>query len=268
MKNDLQVFKNNLFEVAVKLENGEVLFEAEKVAKCLGFIEVKNNKEYVRWRTVNDYLKFSQDVAKGDFIPEPAVYKLAFKASNEVAEKFQEWLAVDVLPSIRKHGTYMTESVIEKALTSPEFLIKLATNLKEEKSKRIEAEKTNKLNKPKVVFAEALEISKNTILVGELAKLLKQNGISIGQNRLFKKLRQEGYLGSKGEYYNLPTQKAMNLKLFEIKTRTINNPDGSVRVTRTTKVTGKGQIYFINKFKNIMCKVPGENSNSEKLIQA
>ena len=118
--NDLQVFKNDLFQVAIKLDNGQTVFDAETVAKSLGFTEIKANKEYTRWRTINGYLKFSQDVAKGDFIPETAVYKLAFKASNEVAEKFQDWLATDVLPSIRKHGAYMTDNTIEKALTDPD----------------------------------------------------------------------------------------------------------------------------------------------------
>ena len=100
----LQIFNNEMFEVAVKLENGEWVFDAERVAKCLGFIQIKSDTEYVRWETVNRYLEksFSQNVGKGDFIPEPAVYKLAFKASNEVAEKFQDWLATDVLPKIRK----------------------------------------------------------------------------------------------------------------------------------------------------------------------
>ncbi len=107
MSNELQIFKNDIFEIAVKLENGEWIFDAERIAKSLGFTEIKNDKEYVRWRTVNGYLKFSQDVAKEDFIPEPAVYKLAFKASNEVAEKFQDWLAVEVLPTIRKTGGYV-----------------------------------------------------------------------------------------------------------------------------------------------------------------
>ena len=104
-------------------------------------------------------------------------------------------------------------------------------------------------DRPKVIFAEALEISNNNILIGDLAKILKQNGIDIGQNRLFEYLRSNGYLCSRGEQYNLPTQKSLELGLFEVKTRTINNPDGSVRVTRTTKVTPKGQSYFINQFK-------------------
>ena len=104
-------------------------------------------------------------------------------------------------------------------------------------------------DRPKVIFAEALEISNNNILIGDLAKILKQNGVDIGQNRLFEYLRSNGYLCSRGEQYNSPTQKSLEFDLFEVKTRTINNPDGSVRVTRTTKVTPKGQSYFINRFK-------------------
>ncbi|MCO1599873.1 phage antirepressor KilAC domain-containing protein [Desulfosporosinus nitroreducens] len=120
----------------------------------------------------------------------------------------------------------------------------------------IEAEERQSLTlqleaqRPKVIFAEALEVSNNTILIGELAKILRQNGIEIGQNRLFEKLRKDGYLIKKGENYNQPTQYSMELGLFEIKKRTINNPDGSVRATTTTKVTGKGQIYFVNKLKD------------------
>lgn len=247
---NLRVFKNELFEVDVRIEGNEVLFDVEKVAKCLGLTTNINEVEYVRWNRVNEYLKnVLPQVAKGTFIPEPAVYKLAFKASNSAAEKFQDWLAVEVIPAIRKHGAYLTPQKVEEVLLNPDTIIQLATQLKEERIQRQLLEQQREQDKPKVLFAEALEVSTNTILIGELAKLLKQNGIDIGQNRLFEKLRQQGYLGKGGEYYNLPTQKAMNLQLFEIKKRTINNPDGSVRTTTTTKVTGKGQIYFINKFK-------------------
>jgi phage antirepressor YoqD-like protein len=139
---------------------------------------------------------------------------------------------------------------LEQLFLNPDTIIKLATNWKEERTKRLEAENQIQKDRPKVIFAEALEVSDNTILIGELAKLLKQNGVNTGQNRLFETLRSEGYLiKRKGEDYNLPTQMAMELELFEIKVRTINNPDGSIRTTKTTKVTGKGQIYFINRFK-------------------
>jgi len=138
----------------------------------------------------------------------------------------------------------------DELLNNPDLLLDVVTKLKEERDRRLEAEKQIELDRPKVIFAEALETSNTSILIGELAKILKQNGIDIGQNRLFALLREQGYLGRKGEYYNMPTQRSMELGLFEIKTRTINNPDGSVRVTKTTKVTAKGQMYFVNKFKN------------------
>lgn len=248
--NELTIFKNDLFEVGAKVEGGEVLFDAEQVAKCLGIIQRKNEGVYVRWERVNEYLPSnSPEVGKGDLIPEPFVYKLAFKASNDVAEKFQDWLAIDVLPSIRKHGAYMTDNTLEKALTSPDFLIQLANKLKEEQTLRLQAEETVKKQQPKVLFANAVETSESSVLIGELAKIIKQNGVDIGQKRLFDWLRDNGYLiKKKGEEYNNPTQKSMELGLFEIKKRAINNPDGSVRVTKTPKVTGKGQIYFVNKF--------------------
>jgi anti-repressor protein len=252
--NNLQVFKNELFQVSVKLENGQTIFDAETVAKSLGLVVSQGKYTNVRWDRVNKYLVNTglPQVEKGDFIPESAVYKLAFKASNEVAEKFQDWLAVEVLPSIRKNGVYMTEDAIEKALNDPDFIIRLATNLKEEKIKRIEAENKIVLQQPKVIFADAVSVSHTSILVGELAKLLKQNGINIGQNRLFERLRTEGYLIRRiGTDYNMPTQKSMELKLFQVKETAITHSDGHVTISKTTKVNGKGQIYFVNKFREI-----------------
>lgn len=143
----------------------------------------------------------------------------------------------------------MRSELIALAPPVPQSLpeaLRLAADLAESNERlRLQAE----ADRPKIIFAEALETSGSSILIGELAKLLKQNGINIGQNRLFEALRRDGYLGSRGDYRNMPTQRSMDLKLFEIKTRTINNPDGSVRTTRTTKVTGKGQSYFINKYR-------------------
>lgn len=248
--NQLQVFKNELFEVSAKQEGDQIFFDVEQVAKSLGITDKKNGAEYVRWKRVNSYLpNNSPQVAKGDLIPEPLVYKLAFKAQNDVAEKFQDWLAIEVIPSIRSHGAYMTPETIEQALLNPDTLIKLATNLKEEQEKRALAEQIIEEQKPKVLFAEAVETSKSSVLIGELAKIIKQNGFNIGQNRLFEWLRTNGFLiKRKGEGYNLPTQRSMDQGLFEIKKRTINNPDGSIKTTRTTMVTGKGQIYFVKKF--------------------
>lgn len=255
---DLQTFSNDMFSILIKQDNENNLFDLESVAKSLGITQFKNGKEYVKWERVNKYLSkylspqvgnFSQPLGKGDFIPEPMVYKLAFKAGNSIAEKFQDWLAMDVLPSIRKHGLYATDNVIENTLNNPDYIINILTEYKKEKEHNLVLEQQVKENKPKVLFADSVAGSDNSILVGELAKLLKQNGVDIGQNRLFKWLRNNGYLIKKnGESYNLPTQRSMDLEILDIKKRVINNPDGSSKITRTPKVTGKGQQYFINKF--------------------
>ncbi|MEI3654579.1 phage antirepressor KilAC domain-containing protein [Lactococcus lactis subsp. lactis] len=141
--NELQNFTNGIFNLDVKVEGEEILFSAEQVAKSLGFTTKTNGTEYVRWNRVNEFLPQVAKVEKGSFISEPMVYKLAFKANNAVSEKFTDWLAVEVLPTIRKHGAYMTNEVIEKTLTSPDFIIQLATKLKDEQEARLELEKEN-----------------------------------------------------------------------------------------------------------------------------
>lgn len=136
---------------------------------------------------------------------------------------------------------------IEKAWNSPEMIMKRALQFADRKI--IDLQEQISLDKPKVIFADAVSASHTSILVGELAKLIKQNGVDVGPNRLFDWMRENGFLiRRKGTDYNMPTQYSMDLKLFEIKERTINNPDGSIRTTKTPKVTGKGQQYFINKF--------------------
>ncbi|MCU7772941.1 phage antirepressor KilAC domain-containing protein [Staphylococcus aureus] len=249
--NEIKTFSNDMFSILIKQDNENNLFDLETVAKSLGFTQFKNGKQYIRWETINKYLGkyLSQEVGKGDFIPEPMVYKLAFKAGNAVAEKFQDWLAMEVLPAIRKHGIYATDNVIEQTLKDPDYIITVLTEYKKEKEQNLLLQQQVEVNKPKVLFADSVAGSDNSILVGELAKILKQNGVDIGQNRLFKWLRNNGYLIKKsGESYNLPTQKSMDLKILDIKKRIINNPDGSSKVSRTPKVTGKGQQYFVNKF--------------------
>ncbi len=181
-------------------------------------------------------------------INESGVYSLVFSSQLPRAKEFKRWVTAEVLPSIRKHGAYMTEETLEKALTSPDFLIKVATQLKEEKEKRIAAEKQIEIDRPKVVFADAVAVADDSILIGELAKLIRQNGVEMGQNRLFSWLRDNGFLMKDGASRNLPTQRAMEMNLFKVKERVISNPDGSQLTTRTTKVTGKGQQYFINRF--------------------
>ena len=233
-------------------ENGTAYLKLETVARGLGFTQEKNGVEYVRWETVDRNLSelgFPNKLGKDDFIPENVFYRLAMKAKNETAEKFQAFVADEVIPSIRKHGAYMTPDKLEDILLNPDTLITLATELKKERAAREHLEGLRRLDKPKVIFADAVCASKRSILVGELAKLLKQNGVEIGQNRLFEWLRNNGFLISrKGSDYNMPTQKAMEMGLFEIKETAIPHSDGHITVSLTPKVSGKGQKYFVNRF--------------------
>lgn len=248
---DLKIFENNAFgKVRVQVVNEVPMFCLADVCKALDLSQTNKVKERLSsngWNTIPviDSMGRKQDAT---FITESNLYKCVFQSRKPDAEKFQDWVCEDVLPSIRKHGAYMTGETLEKALTSPDFLIKLATNLKEEKEKRIAAEQKIVKDAPKVLFAEAVSTSQRSCLVSELAKIIQQNGVKIGQNRLFEWMRNNGYLCSKGQYYNQPTQKSMNLGLFELKQTTITKPSGEVLVTTTPKVTGKGQVYFINKF--------------------
>ncbi|MFK5257138.1 phage antirepressor [Propionibacterium freudenreichii] len=182
-------------------------------------------------------------------ISEAGVYTLAMTSRKPQAKPFVRWLSHEVIPSIRKRGGYLTPEAIEKTLTDPDFIIRLATELKAERAARLELAAQAKADAPKVLFADSVSVSHTTILVGELAKILRGNGVEIGQNRLFKVLRQRGYLISRnGSDRNMPTQRAMDLGLFEIKETAITHSDGHVSVSKTPKVTGKGQVYFVNRF--------------------
>ena len=182
-------------------------------------------------------------------ISEPGLYQLAGESKLPSAGPFQDWVYEQVLPSIRKHGAYMTPETIEKSIYNPDFIINLATKLKDEQSKTAALTADNETMKPKALFADAVATSRTTILVGDLAKVLKQNGVDIGAKRLFAWLREQGYLIKRiGAEYNSPTQRAMELGLFEVKETAISHSDGHVTVQKTPKVTGKGQQYFINKF--------------------
>ena len=176
-------------------------------------------------------------------INESGLYSLILSSKLPNAKRFKHWVTSEILPSIRKHGMYATDELIN----NPDISIQVLQELKAERERKAALEAQAEANRPKIIFADAVAASHNSILIGDLAKLIKQNGVDIGQKRLFEWLRNNGYLMKSGASYNLPTQKSMELKLFEIKERTINNPDGSIRTTKTTKVTGKGQQYFINK---------------------
>ncbi|MFF2457596.1 phage antirepressor [Peribacillus simplex] len=247
----VQTFTHELFgEVQVRIGDGQVYFPATEVALALGY---SNPQKAIRDHcseagcTIHSVSHVSGSKNK-KYINEGNLYRLIIRSKLHEAEKFEKWVFDEVLPDIRKHGGYLTPEKLEEALLNPDTLIRLATDLKAEREKRIKAEKTIEMNQPKVVFADAVSTSKTSILVGDLAKLLKQNGYETGPKRLFSELRDKGYLiKRRGSDYNSPTQKAMELGLFEVKETAITHSDGHVRISKTTKVTGKGQLYFINK---------------------
>ena len=249
--NELQTFNFEELPVRTLTVNEEPFFVGKDVAEILGYSNTRDSlyrhvdgedKDVVKLDTLGG--KQSQTI-----INESGLYSLIFSSKLESAKRFKRWVTSEVLPAIRKHGLYATDNVIKNTLNNPDYIINILTEYKKEKEHNLVLEQQVKENKPKVLFADSVAGSDNSILVGELAKLLKQNGIDVGQNRLFKWLRNNGYLIKKsGESYNLPTQKSMDLEILDIKKRVINNPDGSSKITRTPKVTGKGQQYFINKF--------------------
>lgn len=178
----------------------------------------------------------------------PGLLSLILGSRKPEAKEYKRWVTHDVLPSIHKHGGYLTPEKMEEALLDPDTIIRLATDLKAERAKREQLQAENDAMAPKALFADAVSASSSTILVGELAKLLRQNGIEMGQNRLFERLRQDGYLMKSGSSYNMPTQRSMELGLFTIKETTITHSDGHTTISKTPKVTGKGQQYFVNLF--------------------
>lgn len=249
---EIQIFNNTDFgEIRTLEENGQILFCGSDVAKALGYADtpkaIKTHCKEDGWviRPVIDNIGRTQ---QAKFISEGNLYRLIVNSKLPTAEKFEGWVFDEVIPTIHKHGAYMTPETLEAAILNPDTIIKIATALKEEKEKNQYLLKRIEEDKPMVLFAKAVETSDSSILIGDLAKLIKQNGVDIGQKRLFDWMRKNGYLIKSGSSMNMPTQMAMELGVFEVKERTISNPDGSVRITRTTKVTGKGQQYFINKF--------------------
>lgn len=251
---DIQIFNSKEFGDVRALElNGAPWFVGKDVAEALGYGAGKSLANAVSKHVDEEDKGVTEMMTPGGvqkviIINESGLYSLVLSSKLPSAKKFKHWVTSEVLPTIRRHGAYMTEEALEKAITEPDFLIRLATQLKEEKAKRLEAEKQIEADRPKVTFANAVNVSKDGMLLGMLAKLLHQNGVDIGQKRLFQWMRDKGYLMKNGTDKNMPTQKARELGLFKVKERAIDNPDGSVRLTRTTLVTGKGQEYFINKF--------------------
>ena len=261
MNNQLQIFTNEEFgEIRMVEVNGKPYAVGVDIARALEYSSP--SKAVIQHCKGITKLGIPSEggIQETNVIPEGDIYRLIIKAADQSknlnikakAERFESWIFDEVLPTIRKHGAYMTPEKIEEVLMNPDTIIQLATTLKEEQQKRIQAERQLEEQKPKVIFADAVSTSRTSILVGELAKIMRQNGIDTGQNRLFQWLRDNGYLiKRKGTDYNMPTQYSMDLGLFEVKETVITHADGHTSISKTPKVTGKGQIYFINKFKEI-----------------
>lgn len=233
-------------------KNGTAYLNLEAVARGLGFTKkADSGNEVVNWTRVRHYLSelgVVQKCTTGDYIPENVFYRLAMKAKNEAAEKFQAKVADEIIPSIRRTGGYIAtkeddtpEEIMARALLIANDTIQRQKEHIERANAKIEQDK------PKVLFADSVSASDSSILVGELAKLCKQNGVDIGQTRMFEWLRKNGYLMQTGSSRNLPTQRSMDMGLFTIKETTVVHADGHTTVNRTPKVTGKGQVYFVNK---------------------
>ena len=250
MENNLQIIDERKvlgkdFKIYGDIENP--LFKANDVAN---WIEHSNVSRMLDNIDENEKIKAEIGTLTNSysawFLTEDGLYEVLMQSRKPIAKQFKKEVK-KILKSIRMNGMYVTE----KLLNNPDFMIKTFMKLKEEKEKRVALELKVEEQKPKVVFADAVETSKTSILIGDLAKLIKQNGVDIGQKRMFIWLRDNGYLIKRqGSDYNMPTQKAMELGLFEIKETAVTHADGHITVNKTPKVTGKGQIYFINKFKN------------------
>ena len=251
--NGLQVFSYKGYEVRTVQKGDETWWVLKDVCDVLQL----SNPSMIADRLDDDekvkvdpkqYLG-SRSNEPATVISESGLYNVILLSRKPEAKKFKRWVTHEVLPTIRRHGAYITPAKLEELMNDPDSWIKVLTALKEERAakERLQLEATE--NKPKVIFADAVSVSEGTILIGELAKILKGNGIEIGQNRLFEKLRRDGYLiKRKGTDYNAPTQRAMDLGLFRVKETAITHSDGHVTISKTTKVTGKGQQYFINLF--------------------
>lgn len=250
MTNDLKTFTNDQFgSLRTVTINNEPWFVAADVCKALDIDDTGKTvgrldpDEGTRIEIAHPQnpLKTLEVLA----VSEPGLYSLVLGSRKPEARQFKRWITHDVIPAIRSHGGYLTPELTERVLSDPDTIIRLATDLKHERSARIAAEQRIALDAPKVLFADAVSSSQDDIPISELAKFLKQNGVDTGRNRLFDTLRADGYIQ---KFSTEPTQKAMELGLFRIVERTHLDPDGSSRLCRTTKVTGKGQTYFIQRY--------------------
>ena len=249
---DLKIFTNEEFgEIRTSVVNSEPMFCLSDICKSLGLSQPSKVKERLNEKGVRTIPTLTSGGEQNLlYINEPNLYKVIFQSRKESAERFTDWVTSEVLPSIRKNGGYISgqETLSDDELLSKALLV--AHNKIAERDKIIEQKQARiEQMKPKAIFADAVATSRTSILIGDLAKLICQNGYQIGQKRLFEWLRNNGYLCKrKGTQWNMPTQKSMDLGLFEVKESVHVNSNGCNIVTRTPKATGKAQIYFVNKF--------------------
>lgn len=249
LMNELRIFENPQFgKVRTAGTTDNPLFCLADVCNALGLTQGHVRERLDKGVVSTEPLVTAGGVQNANFVNEDGLYDVILDSRKPEAKAFRKWVTKEVLPSIRKHGAYMTDNIIERTLTDPDYLIQLATALKDERQKRIEAEQSVKAAQPAINFTNAVSGSVSSCLIGELAKLINQNGTPMGERRLFQWMRDNGYLGTKGERYNIPNQKYVDMGLFELKKGVRSGNNGVLHTTITTKVTGKGQIYFVNKF--------------------
>lgn len=250
--NELKIFENPAFgKVRIIQQNGEPWFIGKDVAEILGY---SNTPKAIRDHVDDEDKLAERIVLSGQnrevaIINESGLYSLILSSKMPKAKEFKRWVTAEVLPTIRKTGGYIagSEKMSDAELMAKAVLVAQAT-IKERDARIAELESDTQRMKPKEIFADAVSASDQTILIGDLAKLIKQNGHDIGQKRMFEWLRNNGYLIKRqGADYNSPTQRAMELGLFRIKETAVTHSDGHVTVSKTVKATGKGQAYFVNK---------------------
>ena len=232
-------------------ENGEPWFVAKDVCDVLELSNVgqalaRLDDDEKSSITLNDGTPGNPNKA---IVSESGLYALVLASRKPEAHEFKRWVTHEVLPQIRKTGGYIPTTDVDDDMTILAKAVMIGQRTMEEQKRRIAEQSEHiKVLEPKARFADAVAASDGTCLIGELAKMLRQNGLDIGQNRLFEILRQDGYLGKTGSNRNVPTQKAMDLGLFRIKETAITHSDGHVTINRTAKVTGKDQTYFISRY--------------------
>lgn len=247
MNTDIQIFQNEQFgTIRTAGTADEPLFCLADICKAVGITNARN----VKSRLDEEDVRLVDTPTNGgiqqlSFVTESGLYETIIRSDSETAKPFRKWVTSEVLPSIRKTGSYAVKNMSRKELAL--MIIQQEEEMEVLRLENKKKEETLKEQKPKVVFADAIVGSKSSCLIGELAKIITQNGYEIGQNRLFAWMRMNHYLGTVGEYYNIPCQKYLEMGLFELK-KNVHSQNGQMVTTITPKVTGKGQQYFVNKF--------------------